>query len=380
VFGVENGWERVNWFADEGQTPEYEYSFGRQNWFDNNAREHHSVRNDVGVIDQSSFSKYQVEGPDAASFLNRLCTNNVDVAVGRIIYTQWLNERGGIEADVTITRLETDKYLIVSGVSCQTRDMAWLRQHKEQNQIVITDRTSAYAVITVMGPKSRETLSKLSHADFSHKAFPFGRSKEVDMHYAIVRASRITYVGELGWELYVPTEYAPSVYDAVMQAGEEFNIKPYGYHTMNSLRIEKCYRHWGHDITDQDTPIESGLAFTCNFKKEGGFIGKEALLAQKEAGKLNKRLVNFLFEDPLPLCYHEEPIYANGEIVGRTTGAMFGHTVGATVAIGYVKSDVDITQQWIDDSVFEIEVECERYKVRASLDSFYDTNMDKIRC
>ena len=380
VFGVENGWERANWFADKGQDAAYQYSFGRQNWFDNNAREHQSVRNDVGVIDQSSFSKYQIEGPDAAVFLNRLCTNNVDVTIGRIIYSQWLNERGGIEADVTITRLTADKYLVVSGVSCQTRDMAWLAHHQAQYQVVVTDMTSAYAVITVMGPKSRATLSKLSQTDFSHQQFPFGRSKDVDMHYAIVRASRITYVGELGWELYIPTEYAPSVYDAVMQAGAEFNIRPYGYHTMNSLRIEKCYRHWGHDITDQDTPLESGLAFTCNFKKEGGFIGKEALLKQQASGTQHKRLVNFLFEEPLPLCYHEEPIYANGEIVGRTTGAMFGHTVGATVALGYISSKQNITEEWIASAGFEIEVECQRYKVQASVDAFYDPKMQKIRC
>ncbi|GAA0401956.1 FAD-dependent oxidoreductase [Cocleimonas flava] len=381
VFGCENGWERPNWFADEGQERKYEYSFGRQNWFDNNKREHENVRNGVGVIDQSSFSKYQVEGPDVVKFMNRICSNNIDVAVGKMVYTQWLNDRGGIEADVTLTRTSEDAYLIVSGVACQTRDMAWLHRNKQDDEyVVINDMTSAYAVITVMGPKSRDTLSKLTEADMSHEAFPFANSKEIDMQYALVRASRITYVGELGWELYVPTEFAPSVFDAIMDAGEEFAIKPYGYHTMNSLRMEKCYRHWGHDITDEDTALEAGLSFASDFNKEGGFIGKEALLAQKEKGLLTKRFVAFLFEDDQPMCYHEEPIYANGKIAGRVTSGMFGHTMGATIAMGYVEYDGGIDKAWLEASEFEIEVECVRYKVKPSFSSFYDPKMEKIKC
>ena len=381
VFGVENGWERANWFANEGQKPEYEYSFGRQNWFENNKAEHDAVRNAVGVIDQSSFSKYQVEGADAESFLNRVCSNNVSVSVGKMVYTQWLNDRGGIEADVTVTRLAENRFLIVSGVACQNRDLDWLRRNKPDHAMVtITDMTSAYAVVTVMGPRSRETLSKLSQADLSNEGFPFATSREIDLHYAVVRASRITYVGELGWELYIPTEYAPSVYEAVMEAGEEFGIKPYGYHTMNSLRMEKCYRHWGHDITDEDTALEAGLGFASNFDKEGGFIGKEALLAQKAQGTLKKRFVAFLFENPEPLCYHEEPIVADGKIVGRTTAGMFCHTLGATVAMGYVEHEEGVTKDWLESTQFEIEVECERYTVKPSLRSLYDPTMEKIKC
>jgi len=381
VFGTENGWERANWFAKEGQEAEYELSFGRQNWFENNREEHEAVRNAVGVIDQSSFSKYQVEGPDAESYLNRICSNNVSVAVGKMVYTQWLNDRGGIEADVTVTRLGEDRFLVVSGVACQNRDMDWLRRNKPSDAMVIfTDVTSAYAVVTVMGPKSRETLSKLTRADMSNEAFPFANSREIELGYAMVRASRITYVGELGWELYIPTEYAPSVYELVLEAGEEFGIRPYGYHTMNSLRMEKCYRHWGHDITDEDTALEAGLGFASDFEKEGGFIGKEALLAQKADGPLKKRFIAFQFENPEPLCYHEEPIYANGKIVGRTTAGMFGHTVGATIAMGYVEHDAGVTKEWLDNTDFEIEVECERYKVTPTLRSFYDPAMEKIKC
>lgn len=381
VFGSENGWERANWFANDDQPAQYEYSFGKQNWFENNKAEHHAVRNAVGVIDQSSFSKYQVEGPDAERFLNRVCCNNVSVSIGKMVYTQWLNDRGGIEADVTVTRLANDKYLIVSGVACQNRDIDWLKKNKPEDVVVfINDVTSAYAVISVMGPQSRATLSKLTTNDLSHEAFPFATSQEVDLNYALVRASRITYVGELGWELYIPTEYAPSVYEALFEAGAEFGIRPYGYHTMNSLRMEKGYRHWGHDITDEDTSLEAGLGFTSDFEKVGGFIGKEALLAQKAQGPLTKRFVTFQFADPEPLCYHEEPIWANGKIVGRTTAGMFGHTLGATVAMGYIHNENGVTKEWLESADFEIEVECQRYKVTPSLRPFYDPTMARIKC
>ena len=380
VFGVDNGWERANWYANQGQKQEYEYSFGRQNWFENNRTEHEAVRNGVGVIDQSSFSKYQVEGPDAEKFLNRVCSNNVAVPINKMVYTQWLNDRGGIEADVTVTRLADEKFLIVSGVATQVRDMDWLRRNKADDEfVIINDVTSSMAVVSVMGPKSRATLSKLTDADISHEGFPFATSREIDLHFAKVRASRITYVGELGWELYIPTEYAPGVFDAVLKAGQEFDIKPYGYHTMNSLRIEKCYRHWGHDITDEDTALEAGLSFASDFEKEGGFIGKEALLAQKAEGPLKKRFVAFLFENPEPLCYHEEPILADGKVVGRTTAGMFGHTLGATVAMGYVNNEEGVTKEWLDNTTFEIEVECERYKVTPSLRSLFDPALEKIK-
>ncbi|MDP5253098.1 MULTISPECIES: FAD-dependent oxidoreductase [unclassified Vibrio] len=380
VFGVENGWERANWFAEPGQKAEYDYSYGRQNWFENNKKEHEAVRERVGVMDQSSFSKYEVAGPDAERFLNRICCNNVAVPVGKIVYTQWLNERGGIEADVTITRVAEDKFFVVSGVAGQTRDMAWLQRNKKPEEFVIfTDMTSAYAVITVMGPKARDTLSKLTDSDLSNSAFPFATSQEIFMHYAKVRASRITYVGELGWELYMPTEYAPSVFDAILDAGKAFDICPYGYHTMNSLRIEKCFRHWGHDLVDVDNLIEAGLGFTADYQKPGGFIGQDALLTFKAQGPVKKRLVNFKFEDPIPLCYHEEPIYANGEIVGFTRSAMFGHTVGATIALGYIEHSSGVTKQWLEESEFEIEVECVRYKVTPSFGSFYDPKMARIK-
>jgi 4-methylaminobutanoate oxidase (formaldehyde-forming) len=280
-----------------------------------------------------------------------------------------------------VTRIAKERYLIVSGVACQNRDMDWLKRNKSEDEwVVINDVTSAYAVVTVMGPRARDTLSKLTEADISNEGFRFATSREIDIHHAVVRASRITYVGELGWELYIPTEYAPSVYDAILEAGEEFGIRPYGYHTMNSLRIEKCYRHWSHDITDEDTVLEAGLGFASDFEKEGGFIGLDALLAQKAEGPLKKRFVAFLFEDSEPLCYHEEPIFAGDEIVGRVTSAMFAHTMGACIAMGYVTHEEGVSKEWLENTEFSIEVECVPYKVKPSLRSFYDPAMEKIKC
>jgi glycine/D-amino acid oxidase-like deaminating enzyme/glycine cleavage system aminomethyltransferase T len=245
-FGEVAGWERANWFAPKGVEAKYEYSYGRQNWFDYSAEEHHAVRNAVGLFDQSSFGKFLVEGPDAEKVLNRICANDVAVPVGRIVYTQWLNERGGIEADLTITRETRDRFLIVTGAATQTRDLAWLRRNvPDDARAVAFDATSAYAVLGVMGPKSRELLSRLTDADLSNAAFPFATSEVIDVGYARVRASRITYVGELGWELYVPTEFAQGVFDQILAEGAALGLRLAGYHAMNSLRLEKGYRHWG---------------------------------------------------------------------------------------------------------------------------------------
>ncbi|PWR00698.1 GcvT family protein [Leucothrix pacifica] len=379
-FGEAAGWERANWFAPEGVTPEYEYSFGRQNWFEYNAAEHKAVRETVGLFDQTSFSKYLLQGPDACKVLNQICANNIDKPVDKITYTQWLNERGGIEADLTVTRIAEDQFLIVSGVETQTRDMDWLKKNIPADaRAYASDVTSAYAVITLMGPNSRALISELTDADMSHAAFPFGSSREIDLAYAKVRASRLTYVGELGWELYVPTEFAPAVFDKIMEHGPTHGLKLCGYHTLNSLRMEKGYRHWGHDITDYDTPVEAGLTFAVSFKKPDGFIGKEALLKQQAEG-VKKRLVQFLFEDPEPLCYHEEPIWRDGELVGRTTAGMFGHTLGATLAMGYVENEDGVTADWINAGSYEIEVAQKRYKVTANLGTFYDPENKKIRC
>ena len=293
-FGETAGWERANWFAPDGVDPSYEYSYGRQNWFDATAAECRAVRETVGLFDQSSFAKFRLEGRDAMRVLNRVCANDVDVAAGKLVYTQWLNAKGGIEADLTVTRLSATAYLIVTGAETETRDFNWLQRHIDADaHAVLTNVTSGMGVISIMGPNARALLQSICPNDLSNDAFPFATSQEIELGYAIVRASRITYVGELGWELYIPTEFVAGVYDAIVAAGAAYGLKHAGYHALNALRMEKAYRHWGHDITDEDTPLEAGLGFAVKLDKPGGFIGREALLAQKQAG-LKQRLVQFL--------------------------------------------------------------------------------------
>jgi len=379
-FGEVAGWERANFFAPAGTEANYQYSWGKQNWFGWSAAEHRAVRGAVGVFDQSSFAKILVQGTDAMDVLNWICNNNVDTPVGRVIYTQWLNERGGIEADLTVTRLSPEGYLVVTGPTTQARELNWLlRNTPSDARASVTDVTSSMAVISVMGPNARKFLQTLTDDDLSNEAFPFATSREIEIGYAVVRASRITYVGELGWEIYIPTEFAPDVFDRIVAAGEPFGMRLCGYHALNSLRMEKGYRHFGHDVADHDTPLEAGLGFCCDFVKPCGFLGKEALLQQKERG-LRRRMVLFKFIDPSALSYHEEPIYRDGEVVGRTTSGMFGHTVGANVAMGYVGHEGVVTNDWIEAGHYEIEISGHRYAVEASLRPLYDPGMAKIKC
>ncbi len=377
-FGETAGWERPNWYAPEGVEPAYKYSWGRQNWFDYSAEEHRTVRERVGLIDQSSFGKILVSGADAESVLNLVCANDIAVPPGRVVYTQWLNDRGGIEADVTVTRLAEDRFLVVTGVESQVRDVDWLRRHVPgTSRATVTDVTSAYAVLGVMGPRARDLLSRVTGADLGNDAFPFASSREIDIAYATARATRITYVGELGWELYVPAEFAAGICDELMAHGGDFGLRPVGFHAVNSLRMEKGYRHWGHDISDEDTPQEAGLGFAVALGKNAGFIGREAVLRQKEEG-VKKRLVQFALEDPEPLLYHYEPIHRDGEIVGYLTSGMFGHTVGAAIGMGYVGREAGVTREWIETGRYEIEVAGKAWPARASLRPFYDPGRERV--
>jgi glycine cleavage system aminomethyltransferase T/glycine/D-amino acid oxidase-like deaminating enzyme len=380
-FGEVAGYERANWFGLPGSTPRYEYSYGRQNWFTVSAEEHRAVRGGVGLFDQSSFAKFSLKGRDAARVLGRVCANDIDVPEGRVVYTQWLNERGGIEADVTVTREAEDAYLIVSSCATQTRDFSWLcRSIPAGAHAVAFDVSSAYAVLGLMGPKSRELLATLTDADLSSGAFPFGSSQLIDLGYARVRASRITYVGELGYELYIPTEFAPAVFDTLTAAGAAFGLRLAGYHAMNSLRIEKAYRHWGHDICDEDTPIEAGLGFAIAWDKCGGFVGREALL-ERRAGPPPRRLVSLALEGSAPLLYHNEPIWRDGRLVGKTTSGMFGHTIGAPLALGYVAAAGEpVSAEWITAGHYEVEVAMERFPARVSLRPFHDPAGERVKC
>lgn len=379
-FGEVAGWERANWFAPEGVEPVYEYTYGRQNWFPYSGAEHVAVRTAVGMFDQSSFGKFVVEGPDAMAALNRICCNDVDVPVGRLVYTQWLNERGTIEADLTVTREAADRYLVVTAAATQVRDFHWLKDNIPADaRCVVVDVTSGTSVLNVQGPNSRDLLQSLTTDDLSSDAFPFGTSKVIDLGYARVRASRVSYVGELGFELYIPTEHAQDVFDTIMAAGPSYGLRLAGYHALNSLRMEKGYRHWGHDISPDENPIEAGLAFCVAWDKPGGFIGREALLAAKSA-PVTQRLAQFALLDDRHLVYHNEPIWRDGVLVGRITSGMFGHTVGVSIGMGYVSNGgAAADRDWVVGGSYEIEIAGERVPARVSMAPFYDPKSERTR-
>jgi 4-methylaminobutanoate oxidase (formaldehyde-forming) len=377
-FGAVMGWERANWYATPGMEASYRYSYGRQNWFPCAAAEHRAVREAVGLFDQSSFCKLRLDGPDALAVLQRLCANDVDVAPGRLVYTQMLNARGGIEADLTVTRLADDAFLIVTSAAASTHNTHWIRRHLGQARAVLTDVTSSEAVLGVMGPRSRALLSRLTEADLSNAAFPFLSSREIWLASAPVRAARVTYVGELGWELYVPTEFVGGVYDAVVAAGEDFELRHAGYHAMDSLRIEKAYRSWGHDLGCEDSPLEAGLAFAVRFDKHAAFVGRDALLAQREKPPA-RRLVVFVLDDPEPLLYHDEPVWRDGALVGRIASGAYGHTLGRSVGLGWVATPDGVTEAFVASGRWEIEIACERRRARAQLAPPYDPKSLRVR-
>ena len=377
-FGNKMGWERANWFAPEGVPLETVYSFGRQNWFPYAAAEHRACREAIAVFDQTSFSKFRLEGPDAEATLQRLCANDVAVEPGRIVYTGMLNERGGFESDLTVTRLGGDAYLIVTGSAQTTRDADWIRRHiPDGARATLTDVTGAYAVLGVMGPRARDLLARLTQADLSNEALPFATSREIWLERALVRASRITYVGELGWELYVPVEFAAGVYDALQAAGGDLGLADAGYYAIESLRVEKAYRAWGRELTTDDTPLEAGLGFAVRFDKPVPFIGRDALLAQRDK-PLEKRLVSFVLDDPEALPWGDEPIWCEGAIVGSTTSAAYGHTLGRAVAMGYVKRP-GVDAAYLATARFEIEIAGDRFTARGGLKAPYDPAGHRIK-
>ncbi|MES2844616.1 MAG: FAD-dependent oxidoreductase [Pseudomonadota bacterium] len=374
VFGEVAGWERANWFARDGQEREYRYSWKRQNWFDNQRAEHLAVRNGVGLFDMSSFGKIRVEGRDACAFLNRLCGNDVDVATGRIVYTQMLNARGGIESDLTVTRLsETAFLLVVPGATLQ-RDLAWLRRDVGDAFATITDMTAAEAVLCVMGPKSRDLLSAVSPADFSNAGHPFGTAREIEIGMGLARAHRVTYVGELGWELYVSADQAAHVFETLEGAGKGLTLC--GIHTLDSCRIEKAYRHFGHDITDEDHVLEAGLGFAVKTAKPD-FIGRDAVLRKQDAG-LDRRLMQFRLTDPEPLIYHNEAVVRDGRIVGPVTSGNYGHSLGGAIGLGYVPCRGESAADLLA-STYQIEIAGVRHAAVASLAPMYDPKSDRVR-
>ena len=392
VFGETAGWERANWFAEPGQEREYRYSYGKQNWWANAGRECDAVRNGVAVFDQSSFVKFTVRGPEALDVLDTLSVADVDVPDGRAVYTQWCNERGGIEADLTVTRLGDDDFWVVTSAACQTRDWAWLRRHCRGRDVEIADVTDDWAVLGLMGPCSRELLSRVTDAPLDNESFGFGSAQHIDVATADgpmeVLAVRMSYVGELGWELYVPNQRAVAVYEALRDAAaaaDGLDLAHAGYHAMNTLRLECGYRHWGHDISDEDTPLEAGLGFAIAWDKQRDFIGRAALESQRHEPR-TRRLIQFRIEDPDLLAYHDEPIRRDGELVGRVTSAMWSYTEDRCLAMGYVThpSAADpepqaVTKSWLEAGSFDIEIAGRRIAATPSIRSFYDPTNQRVR-
>ena len=392
VFGETAGWERANWFAEPGQEREYRYSYGKQNWFDNSGRECDAVRNGVAVFDQSSFVKFTVRGPDALEVLDTLSVADIDVPAGRAVYTQWCNERGGIEADLTVTRLGDDDFWVVTSAACQTRDWAWLRRHCRGKDVEIADVTDDWAVLGLMGPRSRELLGLVTGAPLDNESFGFGSACHIDIATSggpkTVLAIRMSYVGELGWELYVPNADAVAVYAALRDAAaadESLELGHAGYHAMNTLRLECGYRHWGHDISDEDTPLEAGLGFAIAWDKQRDFIGRAALEAQRPLPR-TRRLIQFRLEDPDVLAYHDEPIRRDSELVGRVTSAMWSYTENRCLAMGYVTHPTAdgpepqaVTKSWLDACSFDIEIAGRRIDASPSIRSFYDPANQRVR-
>ncbi len=377
VFGEVAGWERPNWFGLDGQELSYHYSYGKQNWFEASGVECHAVRNAVGFFDQSCFVKFRVEGPTALTALNEICANDVDVALGEAVYTQWCNDRGGIEADLTVTRIGEAEFLVVTAAASGTRDEAWLRRGCRGYDVTVTDVTGELAMFGIMGPNSRALLSELTPTDLRNDAFPFGTAQRFEIAGHDVTALRMTYVGELGWELYVPWTEATSLYDTIIEAGSAHGLRHAGYHAMNTLRLESGYRHWGHDITPEDTPLEAGLGFAVAWDKPS-FSGREALLAQRGLPR-SKRLIQFRLEDPELLLYHDEPIYRDGALVGRTSSGMWSYVENRCLAMGYLNHPGGVTSEWLEAGSFEIEVAGRRIDATASIRSFYDPTNQRVK-
>lgn len=380
-FTVAHGWETPDWFAPSPEQAKIEkYSWFRQNWWNWHAAEHRAAREDVIIMDMSLMSKFIVQGRDACAFLNRLSCNQIDVEPGRIVYTQWVNERGGIEADLTVTRLEPEKFMVVVGENSHGHAHMHMRRHLENDEFVtILDTTAATTQINIHGPRARDLMQKVTSADMSNEAFPFLMAQEIDIGYAVVPALRVTYVGELGWELHVPTIHAVQVYDRLVETGREFGLRHAGNQTLNSLRLEKAYRDFGVDVDNTDNPIEAGLGFAVKLDKPGGFIGREALAEIKAGGIPHRRMVQFLLKDPEPLLYGNELIYLDGSEVGHLQIGGYGHTLGGAVGIGFAGLDEPLTAEIVKTGDWEIDVAGDRIEADASLKPMFDPKLERVR-
>ena len=379
VFGSKLGWERPNWFAPDGMPAEDVYSMGRQNWFDAVGEEHELVRDKVGIFDQSSFAKFELNGKDAAKALDYICANDVAKPAGRLTYTQLLNTRGGIECDLTVARLGHDKFYIVTGTGFRTHDYGWIKEHIAKGlDATLTDITEDFGTLSLMGPKARDVLARVTGADVGNSTFPFGHVREIGIAGTTVRALRITYVGELGWELHVPIAATGAVFDALMRAGEEFGIRPVGYRAIESLRLEKGYRAWGSDITPNDSPFEAGLGWAVKLRKNTDFLGRKASEAI-HAAPLKKRLAGFTVADGDVVLLGRETILRNGEPVGYLTSGGYGYTLQSPIGFGYVRNAGGVTDAFLSDGQYELIVGNERFAATIHLDQLYDPGNERVR-
>jgi len=379
VFGAKLGWERPNWFAPEGIEPRDVYSMGRQNWFGPVGDEHRLVREGVGIFDQSSFAKYEVTGTDAAAALEHVCANRVAREVGRLTYTQLLNTRGGIEADLTVARLAEDRFYIVTGTGFRTHDAAWIAEHMPKGaQARLEDVTEAWGTLSLMGPSARDVLSAVTSADVTNTAFPFGHSSEIALAGHIVRALRVTYCGELGWELHVPLAATGEIFDALMAAGAPDGIRPVGYRALESLRLEKGYRAWGSDITPNDSPFEAGLGWAGKLKTTTDVSGRAA--AEKAANSVpGKMLCCFTTEDPEIVLLGRETILRDGNFAGYLTSGGYGYTVGKPIGYGYVRNSDGVTEDYLRAGTYELVVANERVSALLHLEALYDPSGDRVK-
>jgi glycine cleavage system aminomethyltransferase T/glycine/D-amino acid oxidase-like deaminating enzyme len=381
MFGSKMGWERANVFAPAGAGTEMNYTWGKPHWLPWCAAEHRATRTDVAVFDQTSFGKLIIKGDDAEDLLQWLCSADVAVKPGTAVYTGLLNQRGGYEADVTVTRIAHDEYLLVTGAGSPNRDLDWIARHVRSRQDAhVMDVTAAYSVFGVMGPKSRELLARLTRTDLSNEAFPFATSKLIDIGYSRVRATRITYVGELGWELYVPVEFAVSVYQQLMAAGQGLGVVNAGYYAINSLRLEKGYRAFGSDLTPETNPVEAGLLFACKVKSDVDFLGRQAVETARQDGVLRK-LASFVLDDPEVMMWGGELILRNGIAVGQVSSAAWAESLGACAALGYVSAldTAPLTADFLKNGTYEVNVGGQIATARLHLRPPFDPAGSKIK-
>ena len=373
-----SGWEGADWYAGPGETAKVEkLTWGRQNWFDTWAREHRAIREGVGLMDMSFMAKFRVQGPDAGAVLDRMSTNRVDGEPGVITYTQWLNDGGTLEADLTVTKLGEGDFLVVASDTAHRHVETMLKRALEGHRGWVTDVTSGLAQINIQGPRSRELLQSLTQADLGNDAFPFRAAREIDLGFARVLCARITYLGELGYELFVPAEQTAYVYDLVTEAGAAYDLAHVGLKALSSLRMEKAYRDFGHDIDNTDSPLEVGLGFTIDWDKD--FIGRQAVTAVKESGPLMRRLAQVRILDPEPLMFHGEVVYRDGVPVGYVRAASYGHTLGGAVGLAMIETGEPVTPEVINSGTWEIDVAGVRYPAVASLRPMYDPDNARIK-